>query len=530
VTRTRSVVLPGTDGAITRLWPWAAWLAALVITTSAMVLVRSQLSEAHVVLAYVLLVHLATSRGGRALGLLLAGLAFLCFIWFFLQPYYTWVVAEPLDWLVLPAFVITIVVTTQLLHRAQAEARRARERAREIDRLAALGAETLNTGGADNALRAIAEVIRSTLAVDSCAIYTTGHAHGEARLASDTSGTRGLVVGRARSDLVEFAVQHDADAVECTDGKTWVVELSDTGKRTNDIPGARAVAIPLRVRERTVGVLSIQRDAGLTLDPAQRRFLRALAYYAALGVERVQLAAEAQSAEAFREADRVKDAVIAAVSHDLRTPLTAIKALAHDVAATGDDRAAIIEAEADRLNHFVGDLLDVSRIKAGAAALCLEPNEAEDLVGAALQRMSGALNGREVRVVLDRHDPVLIGRFDLSQTVRILVNLLQNALKYSPVGTPVDLIVRRHGQFIAFSVADRGPGVAPAQRERIFEPFYRPPGAAPDVGGAGLGLPIARGLAEAQGASLTYAPRDGGGSVFTLLLPAMEAVELPDER
>jgi two-component system sensor histidine kinase KdpD len=522
-------MLADTSGRFARPLRWAAWLAALVITTSGMVLVRSRLSEAHVVLAYVLLVHVATARAGRALGLALAGLAFLCFIWFFLQPYYTWVVAEPLDWLVLPAFVVTILVTTQLLHRAQGEAERARERAREIDRLAVLGAETLNAGRAEDALRAIAEVIRSTLAVDSCAIYTI-QKQGGLRLASDASGRLAAVGDLPPSDLVTFAVHHDADALECTDGVSLVVELEGDDGRTDDVPGARAVAIPLRAREHTVGVLSIQRDAGLALDASQRRFLRALAYYAALGVERVDLATEAQSAEAFREADRVKDAVIAAVSHDLRTPLTAIKALAHDVAATGDERAAIIEVEADRLNHFVGDLLDISRIKAGAAALSLEPNEAEDLVGAALQQMSGALHGREIGVVVDPDEPLLIGRFDLAQTVRILVNLLENAIKFSPEATPIDLVVRRDGQFIAFAVADGGPGVPPAQRERIFEPFYRPPGAAPDVGGAGLGLPIARGLAEAQGGSLSYAPRDGGGSVFTLLLPAMEAVQLPAEQ
>jgi two-component system sensor histidine kinase KdpD len=521
-----------TGGRIVRLRQWIPWLAALVVTTAVMVLVRPHLGAAHVVLAYLLLVHLAAARGGRALGLTLAGLAFLCFIWFFLKPYYTWVVAEPLDWLVLPAFIVTIVVTTQLLHRAQTEAERARQRAREIDRLAALGAETLNAGRADDALRAIAEVIRSTLAVDTCAIYTIDRDNGGIRLASGVSAAGGEAGDSVPSDLVNFAVEHGADAVECTDGNTWVIELrpGGTGSGAPDIPGARAIAIPLRVRERTVGVLKIRRASGLTLEPAERRFLRALAYYAALGVERAQLAAEAERAEGLREADRLKDAVIAAVSHDLRTPLTTIKALAHDVAAAGDERAATIELEADRLNRFVADLLDLSRIKAGAAALCLEPNEAEDLVGAALQRMSGALNGREIRVMLDPDDPLLIGRFDLSQSVRVLVNLLENALKYSPVEEPIDLTVRRQGEFIAISVADHGPGIPPGQLERIFEPFYRPPGGAPDVGGAGLGLPIARGLAEAQGASLTYAPRDGGGSVFTLLLPAIEAVELPTER
>jgi K+-sensing histidine kinase KdpD len=237
----------------------------------------------------------------------------------------------------------------------------------------------------------------------------------------------------------------------------------------------------------------------------------------------VQLAAEAEHAEALREADRLKDALLASVSHDLRTPLTTIKALAHDLAAAGDERAAVIEQQADRLNHMVADLLDLSRLNAGGVPMQTEINAAEDLVGAAIQQVAGALGERELRTSLALREPMPVGRFDFVHSLRILVNLIENALKYSPADAPIEVAMRGEGEWIAIAVADRGRGVPPAERERIFEPFYRPAGVSPDgarAGGAGLGLAIARRLAQAQAGTLTYEDRPGGGSVFTLRLPA----------
>jgi two-component system, OmpR family, sensor histidine kinase KdpD len=275
------------------------------------------------------------------------------------------------------------------------------------------------------------------------------------------------------------------------------------------------------VHARSVGMLALRHHEPIALDAGARRFLSALAYYAALGLERVRLVAEAERAEALREADRLKDALLASVSHDLRTPLTTIKALAHDIAGDGDDRAATIEQQADRLNHMVADLLDLSRLNAGELPVRAEFNAAEDVVGAAIQQVSGAFGGREVRTSIAWSEPVLVGRFDFVHALRILVNLLENAHKYSPREQPVDIELARAGSMISISVADRGPGIPVAERERIFEPFYRPERSTPDAGSAGLGLSIAQRLATAQGGTLTYADREGGGSVFTLELPAV---------
>jgi two-component system sensor histidine kinase KdpD len=239
-----------------------------------------------------------------------------------------------------------------------------------------------------------------------------------------------------------------------------------------------------------------------------------------LSAERVRLIQDAQHAEALREADQLKDALLAAVSHDLRTPLTTIKALAHDLGALGDERAEIIEQEADRLNRVVADLLELSQLNGGALALRIELNAVDDLLGALLQQVEPALPSRRIDVHLPGADPILLGRFDLAHTLRILVNLVENADKYSPPGEPIDIDVSRDTERLRIAVSDRGPGIPAAEVARVFAPFYRPPGSPPDTAGAGLGLSIAQRLAAEQAGRLDYAPRSGGGSIFTLILPA----------
>ncbi|HEY4217219.1 MAG TPA: ATP-binding protein [Gemmatimonadaceae bacterium] len=494
-----------------RAKPWAEaalWFAILAALTLLMVAFRDRLNAAHVTLGYLLVVQGGSARGGRPLGVALALSAFLCFDILFLPPYGTLVIQNPLNWLVLVAFLASGILSAQLLYRAQAEAEVARTRAAEVDHFAILGAETLNVARSEDALAAIALVIRTTLRLDACSVYV----NDAADVSEETSKP---------SELVRWVASRGESAAEILDGTTRVgVSAGIAADQGSLSEGARELLQPLRVRERTVGVLSIRKDSGLSLDSAELRVLEALSYYAALGVERVRLAAEAERAQALQEANRTKDAVLASVSHDLRTPLTTIKGLAHEIAAAGDARAGAIEIEADRLNAMVANVLDLSRIASGAAVTDVAANDAEDLVGAAAQRVSSLLGQRELRI--DVAEPSLVGRFDFSQTLRALVNLIENAAKYSPASTPIDLRVARLDSRLVFEVADRGAGVPAAESERIFERFYRRPGMSPDVGGAGLGLSIARGIAEAEGGSVTYATRSGGGSLFTLSVPAVD--------
>ena len=333
------------------------------------------LAEVHVALILLLVVLGTSAGGGRVLGLASAATAFIIFDVLFVPPYNTLVVANPLDWIVLLAFLATSVVAAQLLYRAQEEARLAHERAGEIERLAA----------------------------------------------------------------------------------------------------------------------------------------------------------EAEHARALREADRLKDALLASVSHDLRTPLTTIKALAHDLGSLGDERSEIIEQEADRLNRFVADLLDLSRLKAGALPLRIELNAADDLLGALVQRVEGSLGRKRLVVTLPPGDALLFGRFDFVQALRAVANLVENAWKYDASDAPIEVTAERVGTELAIHVADCGPGVRQADVPRLFEPFQEPRGGRSDSASAGLGLSIARNVVEAQGGRLTYRPREGGGSIFTVFLPAADDVGLPAE-
>jgi len=545
VTAFRSDAPPrGTRRTIAR---WTLTLIVLVAATAGMYVVRGSLDKAHVALVYLLIVLGASAAGGRALGLVVAGLAFLAFDFFFLVPYLTLVIQNPLDWLVLFAFLVTSVVAAQLLYRANATAEEATARAIEVDRLAALGAETLNAADADEALRAIADVIRHSIDADECEIYL--------------SGAPGVKPG----SLVQWILDHGASAVELADGTVRVAHdltaasqplagqrwesqpetvaavravtrfdqrgalksfretiRSDESSEAGARPAVRALALPLQVLDNTVGVLRVASRDELVLTPEQGRLLVALAYYAALGVERSRLVAAAERAEAERRVERLRSALLTAVSHDFRTPLTTIKGIAAEIRRGADaERARIIEHEADRLSGLVNDLLDLSRIHAGAVRPTLGVNTVDDLIGSSLRVASGILHGRHVEIDVP-DDDLLAGTFDLTQTLRIVVNLLDNAAKYSPRGTPIDVRALRQGGRLVIEVMDRGPGVPDDERDRIFEPFYRPPGVPPDIRGHGIGLSIARGLAEAQGGSVRFAPRPGGGSVFALELPAAD--------
>lgn len=541
----------------------ALWPAVLAGVVALLVAGRGQLDKAHVALVLLLVVLGASAAGGWALGLTIAGAAFLAFDFFLLPPYGTLAVADPRDWLVLVAFLVTSVVAARLLSAAREEALVARARTAEVDRLAALGARALTGARARDAAAAIAAAIRETVGVDACAVWAVDSVPGAPdalRCLADT----------ALPEADRAPVPPPLDVALAARERTVVAERMDRTTRVARAPGGslsravapldpaelRAISMPLLAVEgssdvngvvdgapdvgasatsvrRLVGVLRIAAEGGLRVPAERWRYLDALTAYAALAADRERLAGAAERAAALEDAARAKDAVLAAVSHDLRTPLTSIKAHAQALRAAlagadAAESAATIEVEADRLARLVGDLLDLSRLQAGAMSVTADIVAVDDLLDVMLQSVAGALGdptdgGRPLTVALPPEAALIVGRFDVTQAARALVNLVENADKYSPRGTPIDVVVRESSGADAprlwIDVCDRGPGVPVIEQERIFAPFYRAPGAPVDAGGAGLGLAIARGLAERQGGTVSYAAREGGGSVFTLALP-----------
>lgn len=460
----------------------ALWFGLLGLVTVAFLTVRGRIDRVHVALAFLVIVLGASASGGRRLGRAIAIVAYLDFHYYFVEHFDSLVMAKPVDALVLVAFLVTALIAERLVTQAQLQAEAARRRTEEVERLASIGAETLSAGRAEDAVRTITEVIRVSLGVE-------------------------------RVDAI----------ADPEPGATPAVELGD---------GAGVLRLPLTAHGKRVGTLHLRDAKGIALSAEQRRFLDVLAYYAALALERVRLVASAERSEALRQAEALRESLVAGLSHDFRTPLTAIKALANRLDPRYAPEASAIEREADRLDRLASDVLDLSRLNAGALPLRVEYNTAADLIGAALQRRQHEHDAGRVRVDLREEfgDEPLAGEFDFVQTLRILENLLANALKYAPPGSPVELRAWREGDQLAFAIADRGPGIPVEERERVFDPFYRVPGVPADTGGTGLGLAIARRLAREQRGDVRYVARPDHGSEFILTLPATSVGLAEDGR
>ncbi|CAN5217077.1 hypothetical protein BH09GEM1_BH09GEM1_14630 [soil metagenome] len=497
----------------------------LAVVTAALLAVRGDIEQSHAALVLLLVVLGGSAGGGRTLGYMLAVLGFLLIDYFFQAPYALFSVGKALDWVVLSAFVASAFVTTELLARAKEEADTARARTDEVASLSRLGSATLRHARAEDALNAAGSLIRATLGARWCSIRHMPNMGDESDWTSaldedDGHARRRGLLEKRIIDRIILGVQENEVVLAVPGGGVAVEVLENHGGSDH----VEAIGLPLHADSRLVGILIVGGDAGtpIVFDAARRRFMGTIRYYAALGVERVRLEREARQARDLREANRLKDEVLATVSHDLRTPLTTIKLLAQASAGRGDPAASTIEQQADRLSRMVSNVLDLSTIRSGTVRLEMALNTAEDVIAAAVAQAQGGLNGRRLLASVDLAEPELVARFDFVQTLRILGNLIDNALRYSPDDGTVHVTAAREASWIAMRVIDAGPGVPEEERDRIFEAFYRPRRQAPDAGSSGLGLSIAQRLAELQDGSVCYEPRPGGGSIFTVRLPAID--------
>jgi two-component system sensor histidine kinase KdpD len=305
----------------------------------------------------------------------------------------------------------------------------------------------------------------------------------------------------------------------------WVFDHKrPAGLGTDTLPAARWLYLPLEGTAGTVGVIAVSPPRRERLsDPRQFHWIETIANQVALALERGQLAVEAEGARVAVEAERLRNSLLSAVSHDLRTPLAVITGAAttlrDEPALTPDTRhelAATVAEEGERLNRLVANLLDMTRLESGAVAVKREWHSLEELVGAALARLEPRLAGRAIALHVPQDLPLVA--IDGVLVEQALFNLVDNALKYSPPGASIEITAALSPRAVRLEVADCGPGIPPGQEAIVFEKFTRSPRPG-DPGGIGLGLAIVKGIAEAHGGHVSVTNRAGGGATFALELP-----------
>jgi two-component system sensor histidine kinase KdpD len=318
---------------------------------------------------------------------------------------------------------------------------------------------------------------------------------------------------------------------------TWSYEhKSPAGFGTDTLPDAKARFVPLVTSAGIVGVLALWKKETETLfSPEQERLLEAFPSLAAVAIERARLTEESRNAQILQASEKLQTALLNSVSHDLRTPLVSvIGALSSlkekDTELKGPDSEELVNIaleEAERLNHLIGNLLDVSRIEAGAVILSKQAVDVQDIVGVALAQLGKRAEGRQIDVFLPKNLPYVSA--DSGLIVQVLLNLLDNAVKYSPAGFPIEISAKEIDPFIEIEVADFGTGIPKDDLERVFDKFYRVHH--PDnVAGSGLGLSIARGIIEAHGGRITAANRVGGGTIIRFTLPRSPFPDRTDDK
>jgi two-component system sensor histidine kinase KdpD len=443
-------------------------------------------------------------------------LSVLVYNFFFIPPLYTFTVASPRDLLNLIVFLIVAVLTSKLATRVRDQAEAAKLREARTAALYALSRQIAGAAELADVLRVIVNHVAQILSAKVVVLLPdTG------QLALMAGFPAEIALTEAERAAATWAWQHQQPA----------------GRGADTLPGAEWFYLPLGTAHGTVGVLGLQfEQPGAIMSPDQRRLLGALAGQAAVAIERTRLVREMEQARLQAETERLRDALLSSVSHDLRTPLVSIIGAATSLLTYGAsydevarrDLLLTIQEEAERLNRFVGNLLDMMRLEAGELKLNRQWVDIGDVIGTAASRLSHTLSQHRLVVEVAPDLPALWLDFVLVE--HVLVNLLENAVKYSPSATTVRVKAHRLDQTVVVEIVDEGVGVPPADLERIFDKFYRVERGDRQGAGTGLGLSICRGIVEAHGGHISArSPANGRGTAFAMTFPVNNEPPTPPE-
>jgi len=483
--------------------------AAVIVALSAVVaqFLQQHLSLPNLSMVFLIGVLSVAVRLGLWSSIFACVLSALIYNFFFIQPLYTFSIASPQEALAFIVYFIVAIITSQIAARMreQAEAARRREdRANALFELSrAIAAATDTDAVARTVVRQVAGILQARVVVllpSSSKLSPT---------ASDPETTT--------------LTEHERAAA------TWSWQHNQpTGRGSDTLPGVAWAFLPLTTGQIAVGVMGVrfESESG-EFSPRRRRLMESLADQAAVGIERARLRQEMEQARVASETEKLRAALLSSISHDLRTPLASIIGSASSLSEYGrdydeptrTDLLATIQEEAERLNRFVGNLLDITRLESGELHLKRDWVELSDIIGSAVARLRRQLANHRVRVDVAAVVPLV--RVDFVLIEQVLVNLLDNAAKYSPPGTTIDVRVKQEGQQIVIEVMDEGPGVPAEQLEQIFDKFYRVRAMDRQVAGTGLGLSICRGIVEAHGGAIMASGcTDRQGLVITISLPS----------
>lgn len=478
----------------------AAGLAALAVAIAACRLWLNVSNPTIVALTFLLIVLVVAATSRLWAAIVTSVVAMLCFNFFFLPPVGTLTIADPQNWVALLTFLAVSLVASNLSASVRSRAREAEDRRHELARLFDLSRDVLVMTDS-HAMPALARSVATRFALGYVAVALPN--------ASDwdifEAGSLQITLDKTRLSQV-FARATGAlefDARERTYG----------GHATQVANGETVRIVPLRVGAKATGLLAA---AGRPIEPGT---LDVLAGIVAIAIERAKFLEDRKTADLTRQSEQLKTALLASLGHDLRTPLTAIRVSATNLRgawlteADRREQADVILAEVERLTRLFQNILAMARIDAGSVAANVELALPSEIIAAAREQVEQALRSHTVEVHVDSDTPV---RLDPRLTATALAHVLENAAQYSPPNSPIRVIAAVAGGSLTVTVQDSGPGIAPADRPRLFERFFRGLAAKTRTSGTGMGLSIARGLLAAERGRIWAEEAPAGGAAFTI--------------